>query len=139
MNVGLAIGQFASCGHETFITPSRSEPGVLRRVWVGSDGLTRCDCPGYRFHGRCFHADALAEQLERDLRCRRCGHIDAPGDPVSARCCVNLAACIGRSQLTRQVLEWARRYYPDADQTLNQYWDYYCRQYARATARSAAS
>lgn len=136
MTIGLSVGQFTACGHQTFVTPSRSQPGTLRHVWVGEDGKIRCTCPGYKFYERCYHADALAEQLDRELRCRRCGHIDAPGDAVSQRLCVNLAACLSRSRLTREVLEWARRYYPDADYTINQYWSYYLAQYQKAARRS---
>lgn len=127
---------FTAQGHGVFTCPSRSQPGVRYRLIVEGD-VIRCGCKGFTHHGRCFHARELGDQLDHELRCRRCGHLDEPGDRVHQRLCNDLRACLSRSQLARQVLEWARRYYPDADQTLNRYWDYYEKEWRKSRARAA--
>lgn len=135
MSTRWGVVHFTSCGGGVFTCPSRSVPGTRYRLIVELDGTIRCGCKGHVNHHRCYHARELADQLDHDLRCRRCGHLDEPGDRVTARCCVNLAACLARSQIARQVLEWARRYYPDADSTFNRYWDYYRREFEKSRAR----
>ena len=60
-----------------YTTPSRSEPGVLRRVsmvigWPGQSDYYNCTCPGFEVRDRCFHVDEWL-RLEAALRAQWVG------------------------------------------------------------------
>lgn len=41
----------------------QSGSGEIHSVFVGADGdVLRCSCPGHRFNGHCYHADAIEER-----------------------------------------------------------------------------
>jgi len=47
-----------------FRVPSKSQPGAFYLVMV-SDGVARCDCPGFAYRGNCSHAKGIVAQLAR--------------------------------------------------------------------------
>lgn len=49
--------------------PSVSEPGVTHLTTLMENGEIGCSCPGYKFHGKCWHTNNLRELLPY-----KCGH-----------------------------------------------------------------
>jgi hypothetical protein len=64
----------------SYVSPSRSNPGVAWELGVGQDGEVWCSCPGFTYRQNCKHSEALKLRLQREGNskahlCDHCGSV----------------------------------------------------------------
>ncbi len=82
----------------SYVSPSRSNPGVAWELGIGPDGEVWCSCPGFAYRQTCKHAEALKLRLHCEGRliahlCDHCGSVmqkvETPGPRQGAYECHN--------------------------------------------------